>query len=81
MNDQPPRDKKGSRPNVDRAAPLPANARDAIGRRLRESLDRIVAEPIPDRFLKLLDQLERSGGDCRPESEGPTPRQLEQSDS
>lgn len=43
----------------DRRKPaLPANARDAIGRKLRENLDRIVAEPVPDRFLKLLDDLE-----------------------
>ncbi|MEJ1157496.1 NepR family anti-sigma factor [Prosthecomicrobium sp. N25] len=47
-------DKKDPRPS------LPEIARDAIGRRLRESLDRIVAEPIPDRFLRLLDDLEQS---------------------
>lgn len=80
MNDQSPRDKKNSRPEGDRAASLPANARDAIGKRLRESLDRIVAEPVPDRFLKLLDQLERSGGEVQAGRLGEVPRSVEQSE-
>lgn len=37
---------------------IPDSARDAIGRRLRQSLDQIVAEPVPDRFLRLLEALE-----------------------
>lgn len=39
--------------------PLPREVRAAIGDRLRESLQPIVSEPIPDRFLKLLEELER----------------------
>lgn len=81
MNDQSPRDKKSARSEAERAASLPANARDAIGRRLRESLDRIVAEPVPDRFLKLLDQLERSGGEAEAGRQGKESRPLEQSDN
>lgn len=38
-------------------ARMPRIAQDAIGRRLRQSFDKIIAEPIPDRFLSLLDTL------------------------
>jgi hypothetical protein len=57
----------------DQRPSLPDIARDAIGRRLRESLDRIVAEPIPDRFLKLLDDLEQSGPDSVEPADAPPP--------
>lgn len=30
-----------------------------IGRKLREHYDEIIAQPVPDRFMALLDQLER----------------------
>lgn len=81
MNDQSPRDKKRTRSEADRAAALPANARDAIGKRLRESLDRIVAEPVPDRFLQLLDQLERSDVEATPKRHGGDRRPLEPTES
>lgn len=53
-----------------KAPPLPPQARDAIGRQLRENLERIVAEPVPERFLKLLDELERNGAAPRHTSAG-----------
>lgn len=31
-----------------------------IGRRLRSMFDEVASQPVPDRFLNLLDQLERS---------------------
>lgn len=44
--------------------PLPAEAQVRIGNRLRSMYRDIVAEPIPDRFLSLLEQLnaDRPGG-------------------
>lgn len=56
------------------SARLPKAAHDAIGRALRESLERIVAEPIPDRFLRLLDELEtadRSAADAAGRGDDP----------
>ena len=32
---------------------------DAIGRQLKASYDKLLAEPVPDRFFELLDQLGR----------------------
>ncbi|MFZ3181092.1 MAG: NepR family anti-sigma factor [Methylocystis silviterrae] len=38
--------------------PRPAEFQDSIGKELRNLYDDIVAQPVPDRFLKLLNQLE-----------------------
>lgn len=40
-------------------AQLPISARMRIGRKLAQMVDPILAEPVPNRFLELLDQLER----------------------
>lgn len=40
------------------APPLPAGATDMIGKRLRAFYDEIASEPVPDRFLDLLNELE-----------------------
>ncbi len=59
------------------ADPLPAEARDALGRELRRAYAQIVNEPLPDRFAKLLEQLNAeaatapaasTGSDCEGES-------------
>lgn len=34
----------------------------AIGQKLRKLYDGVASEPVPDRFLDLLEQLEKSGG-------------------
>jgi hypothetical protein len=38
---------------------LPQGVQDHIGRHLRALYDEVVLSPIPDRFLKLLEDLER----------------------
>lgn len=39
-------------------APRPVEFQDAIGRELRNLFDDVATQPVPDRFLKLLNQLE-----------------------
>ncbi len=39
---------------------IPAEARGLIGHQLREEYRRLLAEPLPDKFTKLLDQLAQS---------------------
>lgn len=41
---------------------LPAEARGLIGHQLREEYRRVLAEPLPDKFKKLLDELAKSEG-------------------
>ncbi len=36
---------------------------DVLGRRLRESYESVVKEPLPDRLGSLVEQLERQSGD------------------
>lgn len=52
-------DNKGKRtpPSLDAAV------QSHIGRRLRSIFDEVASQPVPDRFLALLDQLETSGED------------------
>lgn len=71
MSDQkPPRDGDSpapdSQPSERRAGadgehrpspPLPPEARDVIGEKLRGLYGSLVAEPLPDRFTRLLDEL------------------------
>ncbi len=39
---------------------LPAEAQARIGRKLREAYEEVLAEPLPDRFSSLLDELART---------------------
>lgn len=47
-----------SQPALERG--LPAEARGLIGHKLREAYRRVLAEPLPDKFTKLLEELARS---------------------
>ncbi|MFN3746423.1 MAG: NepR family anti-sigma factor [Hyphomicrobiaceae bacterium] len=49
---------------------LPAEARGLIGHQLREAYRRVLAEPLPDKFTKLLEELARSESqsESKPES-------------
>lgn len=38
--------------------PLPSAAEDAIGRQLKAIYDEVAEEPVPDRFLELLQKLD-----------------------
>jgi hypothetical protein len=42
------------------APKLEPGAQKALGRELRAMYDELIEEPVPDRFLQLLDQLEQS---------------------
>jgi hypothetical protein len=54
---------------------LPSEAQGLIGHQLREEYRRILTEPLPDKFTKLLEDLARSedhkdgGKDSSPETE------------
>lgn len=50
---------------------LPAEARGLIGHQLREEYRRVLAEPLPDKFTKLLEELARTEGqsESKPENE------------
>lgn len=39
------------------ATPLPCELQGQIGKKLREAYSELVSEPVPDRFLQLLQQL------------------------
>jgi hypothetical protein len=43
----------------DKAAPRFATVNEHIGRELRALFDGVVAEPVPEKFRQLLEQLER----------------------
>jgi hypothetical protein len=46
-----------------------------IGNRLRARYDEILAEPVPDRFLALLDELDRRAADGTASGDGGTGRE------
>ena len=46
------------KPPLTQAPQLPAGASDMIGKRLRAYYEEIASEPVPDRFLDLLNELE-----------------------
>lgn len=48
------------------ARPLDAMSRSSIETRLRSMYDEVASEPVPDRFVDLLDRLERSEGEGGP---------------
>jgi len=58
------RDQDEDRPPEDKSAlsapPLPTEAHGRIGRHLRKVYEDLLAEPMPDKFGKLLDQLAKS---------------------
>lgn len=58
------------------APPLPRQAQDRIGDRLKQMYDSIVREPIPDRFVDLLARLEQQG---KPAEGGEGPNDPEKS--
>ena len=52
-----------NRPSTeDVAIPLPTDVQAFIGRQLRAVYNDVVNEPVPDRFVKLLEELERKQG-------------------
>lgn len=40
--------------------PLPSELQGQIGQRLREAYNELIVEPVPDRFVQLLQQLKKS---------------------
>jgi hypothetical protein len=48
---------------------LPSEAHGLIGHQLREEYRRVLAEPLPDKFTKLLEELARSEGQSASRSE------------
>ena len=50
--------------------PLPVELQGQIGQRLREAYNELVNEPVPDRFVLLLQQLKSSEGDGHESSGG-----------
>lgn len=61
------RDRDNERPGEENSAslsapPLPTEAHGRIGRHLRKVYGELLAEPMPDKFGKLLDQLSKSEG-------------------
>lgn len=46
--------------DTDPAASLDEAIQGTLGRKLRETYDEVVREQVPDKFLKLLDQLKQS---------------------
>jgi hypothetical protein len=55
----------GRRAGASGDAELDPRVQGEIGRQLRAVYDDIISEPIPDRFLELLQQLEKSAGKKR----------------
>lgn len=44
-------------------APLPNELQGQIGKKLREAYSELVSEPVPDRFIQLLQKLKDKEGD------------------
>lgn len=42
--------------------PLPVELQGQIGQRLREAYNELISEPVPDRFVELLEQLKQKEG-------------------
>lgn len=53
----------------------PVNFGDAIGKELQNLYDDVVAQPVPDRFLSLLNQLEKSALSLDASSRAPRERE------
>jgi hypothetical protein len=51
------------------APKLEPGAQNMLGRELRHMYHQIVSEPVPDRFVRLLDQLEQAEGSRSDEAE------------
>lgn len=65
MNNEKPhrnhRTGQGAPPEAPAAAPLPEEARDLIGAKLRQAYGAKLSEPVPDRFAQLLKSLASKG--------------------
>lgn len=46
--------------SVSMQTPIPAELQGQIGQRLREVYNELIGEPVPDRFVQLLQQLKKS---------------------
>lgn len=51
--------KAGSEPRTSQKAALRRKQGEAIGQELRKQFDHLLAEPLPDHLIALLDELER----------------------
>ncbi len=71
VNDDQDRSKSGRGP-----APLPDPGVDAVSRRLKQGYGKILSEPVPERFLQLLQQLDAqtSGGESEKTPSDPRAR-------
>lgn len=49
--------------------PLPIELQGQIGERLREAYNELISEPVPDRFVQLLQQLKKREEQQDPEGE------------
>lgn len=49
--------------------PLPIELQGQIGQRLREAYNELISEPVPDRFVQLLQQLKKREEQQDPEGE------------
>jgi hypothetical protein len=50
--------------------PLPSELQGQIGQRLREAYNELIVEPVPDRFVQLLQQLKKSEDQNPSEEQG-----------
>ena len=57
-----PSDTPSAAPKSSAAEPKGAELSNQIGRKLRAMFDDVVAEPVPEKFHKLLEELERKSG-------------------
>ncbi|MCH9809517.1 MAG: hypothetical protein K0U74_17485 [Alphaproteobacteria bacterium] len=64
MTDEHDQSGGDSRP---KAPEMPDAAIDAVGRKVKQSYEKLLKEPIPDRLIELLDQLEQSSPENNPE--------------
>ena len=51
-------------PTAATGEPQGAEISEQIGRELRAMFDEVVAEPVPEKFRQLLEELERKTGKC-----------------
>jgi hypothetical protein len=50
--------------------PLPSELQGQIGQRLREAYNELIVEPVPDRFVQLLQQLKKREDENPDEEQG-----------
>ncbi len=54
-------------------ASVQMQVQDHIGRQLRAVYDDLLSQPVPDRFLELLEQLDKGGAAATRPDDGPVP--------